>query len=290
MKVFVVMPFSREFDDVYVTIREAVDTVQDVPTPDIVRLDDIVSPGQITEDLIRELNESQICIADLTGRNPNVMWEVGYAMATQKPVITITQDLNSLPFDLVVKRTIEYDRRSLHETLKKKLSEAFRETVSEHVTERSKVTQSLLKANAPIVGVTGSMEANHAECQRRMEVLLEPYLGIGARWYCGSYGDVDRVVCEFLISQKEKVTIVGYDAYDISDAMLDMVKREGLPFVDARREQLPGGFEGQTDRDVLFLTKTDVVILLWNGESHGTRALIDWYRDNEKDHVVGFVG
>ena len=60
--------------------------------------------------------------------------------------------------------------------------------------------------------------------------------------------------------------------------------------LDAGREQLPKGFRGPTDRDVLFLTKADVIILLWNGKSQGTREMIDWYRSNEKDHVVGFVG
>ena len=72
--------------------------------------------------------------------------------------------------------------------------------------------------------------------------------------------------------------------------MLALVEANGLPFVDAGREQLPKGFKGPTDRDVLFFTRTDVVILLWNGQSQGTRELIDWYRSNEKDHIVGFVG
>ena len=77
---------------------------------------------------------------------------------------------------------------------------------------------------------------------------------------------------------------------DISEPMLDLVKARELPFVDARREQLPRGLQGPTDRDVLFLTKADVVILLWNGESRGTRRLIEWDQANEKDHIVAFVG
>ena len=134
------------------------------------------------------------------------------------------------------------------------------------------------------------MQANRARCLRRLETLLEPYLGKSVTWYCGSYGDVDQVTCEFLVARKEKVVVVGYDAYDISEAMLALVKTKGLPFVDAGREQLPKGFEGPTERDVLFFTRTDVVILLWNGRSQRTRDLIDWYRSNEKDHIVGFVG
>lgn len=86
------------------------------------------------------------------------------------------------------------------------------------------------------------------------------------------------------------MVVVGYDAYDISESMLKFVKSRAVPFVDALQEQLPKGVQGPTARDVLFLMKADVVVLLWNGESRGTRELIEWYRTNEKDHVVGFVG
>ncbi len=50
------------------------------------------------------------------------------------------------------------------------------------------------------------------------------------------------------------------------------------------------GFKGPTDRAVLFFTRTDVVMLLWDGRSQGTKELIDWYRSNQKHHTVGFVG
>jgi hypothetical protein len=72
--------------------------------------------------------------------------------------------------------------------------------------------------------------------------------------------------------------------------MLALVKAKALPFVDAEREQLPKGIQGPTKRDILFLARVDVVILLWNGVSSGTHELIEWYRANEKDHIVGFVG
>ena len=62
---------------------------------------------------------------DLTGCNPNVIGEVGYAMALRKPVIFISQDVGSLPFDLCLMRTIQYACHSLAETLERQLGEAF---------------------------------------------------------------------------------------------------------------------------------------------------------------------
>jgi len=289
MKCFVIMPFAKDFDDVYATARRAVSTVREGQAQ-CFRLDEVKAAGRITDDLVRELNESAICIADLTGCNPNVMWEVGYAMALRKPVIFISQEVGSLPFDLRLMRTIPYQRHSLAVSLERQLAEAFRETLGAFALEREDATRPLPQASVLSIAVTGSMEANRSRCLRRLETLLEPYLGNGVTWYCGSYGDVDEVTCEFLVKQEEKVVVVGYDAYDISETMLALVKAHTLPFVDAGREQLPKGLQGPTDRDVLFLTKADVIILLWNGESQGTREMIDWYRSNEKDHIVGFVG
>lgn len=289
MKCFVIMPFAKEFGDVYATIQRAVGSVREQPVQ-CSRLDELKRAGRITDDLVRELTESAICIADLTGSNPNVMWEVGYAMALRKPVIFISQDVGSLPFDLRVMRTIPYDRHSLAGSLEDQLAAAFRETLGAFALEREEATTPLPQASVLSVAVTGSMQANRSRCLRRLETLLEPYLGKAVTWYCGSYGDVDETTCEFLVKRKEKVVVVGYDAYDISEPMLALVKANSLPFVDAGREQLPKGFQGPTERDVLFLTKTDVVILLWNGESRGTLEMIDWYRSNEKDHIIGFVG
>ena len=289
MKCFVIIPFAKEFNDVYATIRRAVDSAKD-GLARTVRLDEVKAAGSITDDLVHELNESSICIADLTGCNPNVMWEVGYAMALRKPVIFISQDVNSLPFDLRIMRTIEYDRFSLDETLEEQLEEAFRKTLDSIVVEREKVTRPLPQASVLSVAVTGSMRASRSQCLRRLETLLEPYLGRSVTWYCGSYGDVDQATCEFLVQKNEKVVVVGYHAYDISEDMLALVKNKGLPFVDATREQLPKGFRGPTQRDVLFFSRADVVILLWNGKSSGTEGMINWYRENEKDHIVGFVG
>ena len=55
MKCFVIMPFAPEFDDVYQSIKVAVET--SVPEESITcrRLDEIKAAGRITNDLIQEL-------------------------------------------------------------------------------------------------------------------------------------------------------------------------------------------------------------------------------------------
>ncbi len=52
-------------------------------------------------------------VADLTGRNPNVMYEVGIAHTVGKPVIMVTQDIDDVPFDLRALRCVVYAAASI---------------------------------------------------------------------------------------------------------------------------------------------------------------------------------
>ena len=65
----------------------------------------------IMKDIIRGIADSTLIVADLTGSNRNVYYEVGIAHALGKPVILITQDISDLPFDIQSYRVIEYDER-----------------------------------------------------------------------------------------------------------------------------------------------------------------------------------
>lgn len=69
------------------------------------RADTIVSPGEITDQLLRRLFTTDLVIADLTGLNPNVMYELGLRHATGLPTaqISLTQTLS---FDVRQIRTI----------------------------------------------------------------------------------------------------------------------------------------------------------------------------------------
>lgn len=56
--------------------------------------------GSIISGIVNNLNESDLIIADLTGLNPNVMYELGVRHTLKRGTIIITQDLKSLPSDL----------------------------------------------------------------------------------------------------------------------------------------------------------------------------------------------
>jgi len=135
---FVIMPFTPEFDDVYEAIRDSVIGATSSVRSRCFRLDDTKPAGRITDRLLKELNTASLCVADLTGCRPNVMWEVGFAMALNCPTIIVTQSLADLPFDIRDMQSLEYDRKRLNHTLAQPLRAMVVDTLSAQE-ERRKV-------------------------------------------------------------------------------------------------------------------------------------------------------
>jgi predicted nucleotide-binding protein len=80
---------------------------------DLLRADQITTPGAITAQIIRSILDAPLVIADLSGSNPNVMYELAIRHTSGKPAIQITTDISSLPFDIAVMRTIVVDINDL---------------------------------------------------------------------------------------------------------------------------------------------------------------------------------
>lgn len=73
------------------------------------RADDIGDPGRISLQVLERLVVSDIAIVDLTGLNPNVMYELGVRQARLKPYILLRPESQPLPFDIADVRAISYD-------------------------------------------------------------------------------------------------------------------------------------------------------------------------------------
>ena len=77
----------------------------------LVRADLIPEPGFITSQIIERLLESDLVVADLSFRNPNVYYELGIRHRSNKHVIQIVDSAESIPFDVHGMRTIKVDFR-----------------------------------------------------------------------------------------------------------------------------------------------------------------------------------
>jgi len=286
------MPFVDTFNDVYETIKVAVCSAVSGISVECIRLDDKPIAGRITERLVQELTESTICIADVTDQNPNVMWEVGFAMAQNKPVLLLSQGAPPLPFDLKDMQTLFYDRTALSKTLRTPLAQAFRHTLAAYQSRtvaRSTSISSPNRAQGLTIAITGSMRASAGSTQVRVESVLTPYLGDDTTWLIGSWGIVDEIAIEFLARQRQRVTVVGYSELDISPTMLKLIEHHKISFVAGNLEQVPKGLSGPSGRDAYMISRSDLMILFWDGTSTGTKKLMQWYREQGRDHVVAFV-
>ncbi len=121
MHCFVMMPFRENFKQVRTDIREAA-TMARVTC---VWADEIYDVGKITEQIVSEIKKAWACVADVTGRNPNVVWELGFAQALEKPTFILAQSPRDLFFDLKDQRTIIYDLQDRENTLIQPLTLAF---------------------------------------------------------------------------------------------------------------------------------------------------------------------
>lgn len=122
------MPFTESLTDIY---QSFVKPTVELPDFGLVcrRADDIKSNRAIIQDIWKSICEARLIIADLTGLNANVMYELGIAHTLGKETVLIYQRGHDIrfPFDLAHIRRIEYDNtaiggRTLEQELRATLS------------------------------------------------------------------------------------------------------------------------------------------------------------------------
>jgi hypothetical protein len=78
-----------------------------------VRADRLADPGQITLQVIDHVTGARAAVADLTGRNPNVFYELAIRHTARLPVVLIAEQGEQLPFDIAQMRVIFFNHRDL---------------------------------------------------------------------------------------------------------------------------------------------------------------------------------
>ena len=105
---FVMMPFGEWFDRYYAEIY--VPAIKDAGF-EPVRADELFTTGSVVEQIWEQIEKSKLLLADLSGKNPNVFYELGLAHAARKPVVFTAAQVEDVPFDLRHLRVIVYDVR-----------------------------------------------------------------------------------------------------------------------------------------------------------------------------------
>ncbi len=180
--IFVLMPFEAKFDDIYELGIKAACTDSGAYCE---RVDEQLYEGTMLDRIYNQISRADFIIADMTGRNPNVFYEVGYAHALNRRVILITKNADDIPFDLKHYPHIIYSDRitMLKEELIKRVSWA----IANPIQVEQYLSQNLechvngvnLSSKAPIIAHVSKGEtvskaldfevAFHSSTQRRIQ-------------------------------------------------------------------------------------------------------------------------
>jgi hypothetical protein len=129
-KCFVLMPFEASREKYYVQIYSpAIDDAGLSPR----RGDSLFRSSPIMGDIWKFVQESMVLLADLTGRNANVFYELGLAHAIGKPVVLVAETMDDVPFDLRGLRVLTFDRNNPDwgQTLRTLIAAALKETLAD---------------------------------------------------------------------------------------------------------------------------------------------------------------
>lgn len=119
--VFVAMPFKKDMDDVfYYGIQQPARAAGFICE----RVDQEAFTGDILDQVKRKIETAAVVIAELTGANPNVYLEVGYAWGKRRPTLLLVKNEQELRFDVRGQRCLQYERiKDLEELLNKELND-----------------------------------------------------------------------------------------------------------------------------------------------------------------------
>lgn len=125
--VFMVMPFAdTTANQVYENIVKPLCVELGY---EVIRADEYTTTKVIYDEIVQSIQNAAIVVVDISGKNPNVMYELGVAHALrQKSTIILTHDsIAESPFDIKHFRIIGYENSIAGaESLKKKLRETIK--------------------------------------------------------------------------------------------------------------------------------------------------------------------
>jgi hypothetical protein len=106
---FVMMPFAEPLGGYYASMYQPAIEKAKLKA---VRADaEIFGTGKIIDQIWSGIRSARVLVAELTGRNPNVLYELGLAHALRKPVVLVSSNKEDVPFDVQHVRVIYYDTR-----------------------------------------------------------------------------------------------------------------------------------------------------------------------------------
>lgn len=182
---FVLMPFDSAFDDIYKLGIQAVATECGVIAE---RVDEQTYSETMLKRIYRQIENADFVIADMTGKNPNVFYEVGYAHARGKLVTLLTQFASDIPFDLLHHRHIVYSGsiQSLKKDLKAEIEwlviESEKQKTSPFTIALKDVSGELVKTDRVATAVVDLTFSIHNKSNKKSSDIEAIYVHTTSPW------------------------------------------------------------------------------------------------------------
>jgi hypothetical protein len=171
---FVIQPFDGAvFDKRY---RDIIKPAIEAAGLEAYRVDEDPTVDIPIDDIERGIREAAVCLAEITTNNPNVWFELGFAIAARKEVVLICSDQrdSKFPFDVQHRSIITYKTDSLQDYI------SLREKITERVSALLQKEERLTQVMSPIAPVAGLSQHEIVALVSVAENLESPSDTVGA--------------------------------------------------------------------------------------------------------------
>lgn len=153
LRCFVVGPIGEDGSDTRTrsdqVLRHVVKPVASDKGYTVLRGDELGATGNITAQVLQEIATADLVIADLSGHNPNVFYELALRHALNLPIIQIIARGEPIPFDVGQTRTIRFNYQDLDDVDRCK---------QELEKQIDNITENPAETGSPIATVLGALE------------------------------------------------------------------------------------------------------------------------------------
>ena|SRR5688572_18021349 len=104
------------FDKSYERVRDVIHRSLRKRSIQLITLDDLLRPGAVLANAVTDaIQTADLIVADVSRKNPNVLYELGFAHALRKPTLLLLRadEASEIPVDLAGYQMVIYDPKNL---------------------------------------------------------------------------------------------------------------------------------------------------------------------------------
>ena len=260
MQCFVIQPFDDggRYDKRYKDVFEPAIKNADLEP---YRVDRDPSVSVLIDDIERGIEHSSVCLAEISTDNPNVWFELGYAIASQRDVVLVCSDERTtpFPFDEQHRKIIQYPTQSSSdfETARSKTTERLKAVLK----RREKL--GLLSSLSSVSRVEGLEQYEIAGLIAMAEEVDDPEAGIGSFFFHRNMRQAGFTKVAGILAMKSLLDRGMLERFETENYTAFRVTSKGMSWLLTNKERLTLQIaavepQGLTEEDIQGLTEEDV--------------------------------